>query len=366
MKTLFIIPALSRLWGGTTVAVLNSFYALRAQGADIELWSTRRDDDVISDDVLSDPKIRFFDSYTSWRYSPALMHALRRDIRDFDIVHIHGMWLYPHLMAAKLAKKMGVPYIISPHGMIEADALARKGLKKRVYWTLLEKTNFQNASAIHAITENEAAQTAALAPSKQTFIIPNGIETLPHNPKAAFPKEPTILFVGRLHPIKGLDRLIRAVALLNARLIVAGDGDVEYKKYIYDLTNELGVNDKVEFLGFVGKEQKRNLYAEASFICVPSHSEVLSLVALEAISCGLPVVISKACYFDDIKTHGAGMVIEDNDPSTIKDGIERMLLSDLEAMSQNAFELSQKYSLSSMADKMLSEYGKISRLQRNK
>ena len=343
------------------MAVLNSFYALRAQGADIELWSTRRDDDVISDDVLSDPKIRFFDSYTSWRYSPALMHALRRDIRDFDIVHIHGMWLYPHLMAAKLAKKMGVPYIISPHGMIEADALARKGLKKRVYWTLLEKTNFQNASAIHAITENEAAQTAALAPSKQTFIIPNGIETLPHNPKAAFPKEPTILFVGRLHPIKGLDRLIRAVALLDARLIVAGDGDVEYKKYIYDLADELGLNDKVEFLGFVGKEQKRDLYARASFICVPSHSEVLSLVALEAIAHGLPVLISKACHFDDINAHGAGMVIEDNEPLTIKDGIERMLSSDLEAMSQNAFELSQKYALDTVASTLLLEYEKTLR-----
>ena len=74
MKTLFIIPALSRLWGGTTVAVLNSFYALRAQGADIELWSARRGDDEISDDVAQDTKIRFFDSIYAMRLHCKHLH----------------------------------------------------------------------------------------------------------------------------------------------------------------------------------------------------------------------------------------------------------------------------------------------------
>jgi glycosyltransferase involved in cell wall biosynthesis len=244
--------------------------------------------------------------------------------------------------------------------MVEADALARKALKKRLYWELIEKHSFQNASAIHAITENEAAQIARLVSSKHTFVIPNGIETVPHNPKVAFPKEPTILFIGRLHPIKALDRLMMAIAVLDVRLIVAGDGEAEHKKYIYDLVDKLNIGEKIEFLGFVGMEQKKALYEKASFICVPSHSEVLSLVALEAISYGLPVLISKACHFDDIRTHGAGIVIEDNEPSSIAMGIERMLSIDLLALSQNAFELSKKYSLSSMVSKMVAEYGKIS------
>lgn len=358
MKTLFIISSLSRLWGGTTVAVLNSFYTLQALGADIELWSAWRDGDEIAYDVAQHPKIRFFDSYTSWRYSPKLARALQERIKEFDIVHIHGMWLYPHLVAARVAKKMGVPHIISPHGMIEADALARKGLKKRIYWSLLEKSSFQNASAIHAITKNEKKRALELAPSTPVFVLPNGIETLPDNPKVAFPKEPTILFVGRLHPIKGLDRLLRAVVLLDVRLIVAGDGDEEYKKYIYDLTNELGLKDRVEFLGFVDKETKAKLYAKASLLAVPSHSEVLSLVALEAISYGLPVLISRACHFDEIVESGAGIVIDDNEPSSIASGIRRMLSCDLFMMSKNAFLLSRRYSLQTVCSKLLLEYEK--------
>jgi glycosyltransferase involved in cell wall biosynthesis len=325
----------------------------------MSIWSTRRDDDEIADDVVQHPKIRFFDSYTSWRYSPGLAVALQERIREFDIVHIHGMWLYPHFAAAKAAKKLNVPYIISPHGMVEADALARKALKKRLYWELIEKYSFQNASVIHAITENEAAQVARLVSPKHTFVIPNGIETLSHNPKVAFPKEPTILFIGRLHPIKGLDRLMMAIADLDVRLLVAGDGEAEYKKHIYDLVGKLNIGKKVEFLGFVDKEQKKALYEKASFVCVPSHSEVLSLVALEAISHGLPVLISKACHFDEIKRHGAGIVIEDNEPSTIAMGIKWMLSSDLLVISQNAFELSQEYSLNSIARRLIAKYNEL-------
>lgn len=77
MTILFIIPSLSRLWGGTTVAVLNSFYALRAQGVDVRLWSARREDDEIAPEVASDPYVRFFDSHTGWRYSKELKEALR-------------------------------------------------------------------------------------------------------------------------------------------------------------------------------------------------------------------------------------------------------------------------------------------------
>ena len=365
MTILFIVPSLSRLWGGTTVAVLSSFYALRAQGMKVELWSARRDGDEIAPEVLADPDIRFFDSHTSWRYSSGLKKALEQEAKCFDIIHIHGMWLYPHFIAAKVAARQGVPYIISPHGMIEADALARKGLKKRIYWELIEKHNFQNATTIHAITENEKNQISKLVPAKPCFVLPNGIETLEANPKSLFPDNPTILFVGRIHPKKALDRLIEALMdIPNTRLIVAGDGDEAYKKEILALVDRLGISKRVEFLGFVGKMAKVELYAKASFLAVPSHSEVLSLVALEAISHGLPVLISRACHFDDIGQNGAGVVMKDNEPSSIADGVRQMLSSDLYGMSKSAFRLSQKYSLDTVSSRLLLEYEKI--LQANK
>ncbi len=361
MKILFITPSLSKLWGGTTAAVLNLFYALRTGGADIELWSTRRDDDEISDDVAQDLKIRFFDSHTSWRYSSSMGNALSHSIGNFDIVHIHGMWLYPHFAAAKAAKKLNIPYVISPHGMVEAEALARKGLKKRVYWSLLERANFQNASAIHAITQNEKNQISILASPKIVFVLPNGVKVQLHNLKNSFPSTPLVLFIGRLHPIKGLDGLLRATAALDIRLVVAGDGDSGYKKYIHGLVKELSIGDRVDFLGFVCKEQKIDLYAKASFICVPSHSEVLSLVALEAITYGMPIVVSRSCHFDDIEKFGAGVVIKDNKPDTIARAVVEMLSSDLHTMSQNAFMLSQKYSIINIASALLLEYKKILR-----
>lgn len=359
MTILFIIPSLSRLWGGTTVAVLGSFYALRAQGVKVELWSARRDGDEIAPEVSSDPDIRFFDSKTSWRYSGGLKEALERGAKGFDILHIHGMWLYPHFIAAKVASSQGVPYIISPHGMVEEDALARKGLKKKIYWRLLEKNSFLRSSAIHAITENEKLQISKLVPNKPCFVLPNGIETLGANPKSFFPDPPVILFVGRLHPIKALDRLIEALMdIPAASLIVAGDGDAGYKKEILALVDRLGLADRVEFLGFVDKGAKIQLYAKSSLLAVPSHSEVLSLVALEAISYGLPVLISRACHFDEIGESGAGIVIDDNEPSSIASGIRRMLSCDLFMMSKNAFLLSQKYSLQTACSKLLLEYEK--------
>lgn len=359
MTILFILPSLSRLWGGTTTAVLNLFYTLRASGVNIKLWSAQREDDEINDEVLNDKDIRFFDSKTSWRYSPSLKKALKEEIKRFDIVHIHGMWLYPHLIAARIASLQGISYIISPHGMVEVDALARKALRKKIYWHLLERSSFEGASVIHAITKNEKLQVSKLLPKKPCFVVPNGIEALEANPKLYFPENPTIVFIGRIHPIKGLDRLIMAVSdIPYVKLIVAGDGEEGYKREILALVERFALVDRIEFLGFVDKEKKAKLYAKASLLAVPSHSEVLSLVALEAISYGLPVLISRACHFDEIGESGAGIVIDDNEPSSIASGIRRMLSCDLFMMSKNAFLLSQKYSLQTACSKLLLEYEK--------
>ena len=111
MKILFIAPSLCALWGGTTVAILSIYHALKKQGAWIELWSTRSEHDKISPELLDDKDIKFFDSVTNWRYSINLQNELERRVREFDIAHIHGMWLYPHYVAAKIAKKYSIPYL---------------------------------------------------------------------------------------------------------------------------------------------------------------------------------------------------------------------------------------------------------------
>ncbi|MGP1579433.1 MAG: glycosyltransferase [Wolinella sp.] len=359
-KILFVNPSLSRLWGGLTFAVLNLFYSLKEAGIDVELWSARVSGDEIPSEILSDHSIKLFTAEPHWRYSSALKNELELRIGEFDVVHIHGMWLYPHFIASKVAYRAGVPYVISSHGMIQANALKQKWLKKKIYWWLFERISFKRAGAIHTIATREYEQAKKLMPAVYSFLLPNGNSLLPKNPKVSFPNEPVILFVGRLHQLKGIDRLITALkAIPKARLIIAGDGDVAYKNELFGLVRHMGLVDRVEFVGFVDQQAKAALYQRASFLALASHTEVKSLVALEAISHGLPVLITRACDFDEIESHNAGIVIENNTPETIAHGIARMMSLNLSAVSQCAFSLAQKYSLEHVAEIMLGKYEQI-------
>ncbi len=363
MKILMITPSLSKKWGGTTTSLMNFYRGLTADNS-IEckivsiITADERND--IDEEISNNPDFLLFNVEKSvWRNSKLLNIFLKENAKSYDLIWIHTLWTGATFNAAKYANKYNIPYIITPHGMIESSSLERKAIKKKLYWSLVEKNIFNKAAAVHCITEAESVAAQKLTNTK-TFVIPNAVKK-----QSFINKEHHILknicFIGRFHEKKALDLLLQALSEINdINLIVAGGGDKEYEEYIYTLIEKLGLKGRVKFNGFADESLKKWIYTNSAFLVLPSHTEGLSMVGLESVMHSTPVLTTKKCNFDAVEHYNAGMVMEDNTPPTIKKYILQMLEGDIKQMSKNSHRLAnEKYSIDSVTHLMLKELKKI-------
>lgn len=358
-----IIPSVSKKWGGTTTSIMNFYNGISRHdhiNCTVVTTVTEEEKGEISNEILENKDFILFPTESSsWRHSKEFKKYLQDNIIHFDIIWIHALWTGTTFYAAKFANKYNIPYIVTPHGMIEPDALKRKGLKKKIYWTLIEKKIFDKASAIHCITDAESTYALELTKTKN-FVIPNGIEEelfleKQHN------QLKSLCFIGRFHEKKALDLFLKAIAQIDSvTLFVAGGGDQVYEDYIYALVETLNIRDRVEFKGFANKETKKEMFEKSAFLVLPSHTEGLSMVGLESVMNSTPVLTTRKCNFDEVEQYSAGMVMENNNPETIREYILKMFESNIEVMSKNAHKLAmEKYSINSVSDKILIEFNKI-------
>ena len=262
----------------------------------------------------------------SWRYVPGGDRKLKQAVKQADVIHLHGIWMWVQWSAARAARQQGKPFVLSVHGMLEPWIWHRQSwlnqLKKNIYWHLLAYPAFRNASVIHAISTIEA-ETLSKYFIKGDFRRGSlKIEVIPHSldlesidrilgdiatkdtpDNSVHPRslnsdhhDPYILFLGRLHPVKGIDLLIKSFANLNPtgiNLKIAGFSEpreAAYMAHLQQLVKEAGIERRVQFLGAVRGNQKWELYQNAWIFCLPSHSEVIGLVNLEAAACRTPVI----------------------------------------------------------------------------
>ncbi len=363
MKILMVTPSLSKKWGGTTTSLMNFYKGLTADNSiECKIVSVITEDEKndIDEEIINNSDFTLFNAKKSfWRNSSKLNSFLNKNIHSYDLVWIHTLWTGATYNAAKYANKHSIPYIITPHGMLEGSALERKALKKKLYGFFVEKNIFNNATAIHCITQTESSAVKELTETKN-FIIPNAVEEQPFLDKK-MSSEKNICFIGRFHEKKALDLLLQAIAQMDdIRLLVAGGGDEEYEKLIYSLVESLGLKERVDFKGFADESLKKEIYAKSAFLVLPSHTEGLSMVGLESVMHSTPVLTTRKCNFDEVEQYNAGMVMEDNEPAMIKEFIEKMMASDLALMSVNSHKLAmEKYSIPSVANTMLKELQKI-------
>jgi len=227
-----------------------------------------------------------------WCYSNELKKILKE--QHSDVFHIHGIWMYPQYIASKIAYEKSIPYLITPHGMLESRLWEKSTLKKKLYFNLLIKKYFLNANAIHAITPNEQNNLYKLFQHKNIQVIPNSISYTEIDSFGIIKQstEKYILFVGRLHPIKGIDLLLKAFANVNpknVKLKIAGPAN-NYQHELIELVKDLDIESKVEFLGMVSGIEKYQLYKDAWVFVAPSYSEVVGMVNLEAGVLETPVI----------------------------------------------------------------------------
>lgn len=241
-----------------------------------------------------------------------------------DLIHIHSLWHYPGYAAAQQARKYETPTLISPRGTLQGWSLRQKRLKKAIYTHFIQRRLMSAASACHALTDTERSELEAFGVHSRIRVCPNGVTCPPLSPndgrlfRSEFSQlgdSPFILFLGRLHPKKGVDLLLRAFLAVvrdlpeGTALVLAGPDDSGLVQQLQRQAQQSGFADRVFFTGLLDDTLKFSAMRAARFLVHPSHSEGLSLVSLEALAAGLPMVVSKRCNLDDV--HGRiGLVVE--------------------------------------------------------
>jgi glycosyltransferase involved in cell wall biosynthesis len=250
---------------------------------------------------------------------------LRDNLPAFDLVHVHQLWRPVTSLAAVAARRLRVPYLITPHNTLTRFALGQKRAKKALARWLLWDRIFAGASGFHALNELEAAEIHACArPRSRVFVIPNGVsldefaaplEMTASVPAALSPADgprPFVLSLGRLHESKGADLLLDAFATLSAvypRLQLAYAGpDFGIRSALERRAAELRLSERTHFLGEVSGSERLWLLRNAVCLAQPSKNEGNSLSILEAMACARPVVISDRCKFPEVARERAGLI----------------------------------------------------------
>jgi glycosyltransferase involved in cell wall biosynthesis len=297
-------------YGGTIVSVHGLCAALAARGHDVHVFTTSVDGPADSavphgEPVLLDGvHVWYFRSRFLRRlyYAPAMSPQLREQVRSFEVVHTHAIYLWPLWAAGRAAVAAGVPHVISPRGMLEKALIERQtALWKSLLIAFVEKPRFESASAIHVTSARERDQALPFGFNFPPFHeVANGVGGVaapvqPPSPRIAAlaARRPYLLFLGRINWKKGFDRMVAALALApSATLVVAGTDEDGYQATVEALARTHGVAHRLLFVGEVLGADKHAAIAGAGALILPSYSENFGNVVLEAWAHGCPVIVS--------------------------------------------------------------------------
>ncbi|MGH8647388.1 MAG: glycosyltransferase [Gammaproteobacteria bacterium] len=255
--------------------------------------------------------------------APAARCHLATLCTEQQVFHLHGVWEPMLLAAASFAHRSGKPYVVMPHGMLDPYSLTRSRLKKKIALALAYRRMLNHAAFLHMLNEEESKLIEPLGLRAAKRIIPNGIflqeiESLPE--KGSFRRlhpqlanKPFVLFLSRLHHKKGLDYLADAFAKVASRhdrvqLVVAGPDGGEEAPFRARV-QQVGLSDRVHLVGPIYGRDKYAALVDATCFCLSSRQEGFSMAILEAMACGVPVVISENCHFPQVAQARAGLVV---------------------------------------------------------
>lgn len=336
MKILQVVSALGPIYGGPSKIVVELAQAIGRAGPHVDLVTTDANginqmDVPIATWIDSDGcRIQFFPyvhQLGEYKFSWSLSRWLYSHVSNYDLVHVQAIFTYPSLLAYCACYRHQVPYIVAPHGMLEPWAMSYKQLKKRLYYSFVEKLGLESANALHMTATPEAQRAADLKLGSPQVVIPNGIhrrdfDDLPTSETflQCFPAlrgKQLILFLGRIDPKKGLDLLAPAFARVHqlfpeAHLVVAGPDNIGFLSTAEEYFSRAGCLDAVTFVGMLMGELKMSALAAADIYVAPSHSEGFSMSVLEAMASGLPCVITTGCNFPEAATANAARVVNIN------------------------------------------------------
>ncbi|MCL0082944.1 glycosyltransferase [Thermodesulfovibrionales bacterium] len=386
MKILHIAISLAPEWGGPTKVVAGLTETLAKKGVEVALFAPVEKGDEAKIIRPKGVNSRLFEQgfFAQWwpGYSSGLAKAVAQEVEQFDIVHIHELWSYPHFMACRAARRAKKPYIVTIYGGLEPWAINHKAFKKRIYSALIQRRILQKAVALQAMTDEEVKHIRAFGVDTRIVVIPNGIdpEEFQQFPsredlKGLYPElkgKKVVLFLSRIHPIKGLDLFAKAFGKVverrdDIRLLIAGPDNDGYQAQVKKMLEIESALDKVIFTGMLTGREKLAALGGADLFVLPSYSEGFSMAILEAMICGLPVIITHSCNFPEVAEAEAGIVI-DSDPEQLAEALTRLIDNPQlrEEMGDNGRRLiKERFTCDKIADQMIQLYQDVLRLRVN-
>jgi glycosyltransferase involved in cell wall biosynthesis len=378
MRVLHVVGSLDAHVGGSTTAGVETAGYLRRLGVDAVVagtWESPAAADYIRADWPELP-IHGFGRRVPHHYwhSPALRSWLREETGSYDLVSVHGLFKFPFVDAARVARRRDVPYLVQPHSSLDPYDLQKHRPFKAVFGPVVVRPMLNHAAGVLVTTERERDRLVTWGAKPQVDVLPLPVSapTVPGDgPRFRaghdIPADAeVVLFLSRLHRKKGLERLFDAVARLSARrprvvLAVAGTGRPEYESQLHDAAKAAGGAARVVWLGHLTGDDKWDAYAGADVFVLPSENENFGIVLLEALMARTPAVVSHEVYLSDELTD-VGVTVCALDV----DAIERALagvLADPEAALQRAATAQRfvldRYDPTSVAGRTLALYERV-------
>ena len=321
-RWMHVVSHLDPRFGGLSTVVPELAAALTVSSADsAEIAAFCIANEAIPSPSASVSLTRWPISRGAWLH-PDLAARFRKAVSEADGVHIHGLWEQSTLIAARTARALGKPYVLSAHGMLDPWALANKRVKKLLYAGLVERRNVAGAGCLHALTASEAQDYRRFGSRAPVAIIPNGVNVPEHaTPELFLERFPALrtrrllLFLGRIHYKKGVDVLVRAWAQLaasfpDAHLVLAGPDFEGTQTRTEALVGDLDLASRITFTGMLRDHMKWSALSAAQLFVLPSLSEGFSVSVLEAMGIGLPVLITEACHLPEVSELSAGWLTQ--------------------------------------------------------
>lgn len=317
-----VSSGVGRSAGGLFYAVSSLCKALDAGGTEVSVFGAGQG--FCADDraVWHPVPVETYRAFGPLSSSPGLRRLLAGS--GAEVVHQHGIWLDDQWAALQWQKRTGRPVVLSPHGMLDPWAVRNAAWKKRIVGALFANESLRKATCLHALCRSELDAIRAYGLENPVAVIPNGV-ALPNlfseNLKPRTEK-PTLLFLGRIHPKKGLKELIEAWSQtpVGWRLVIAGWDDGGYEQ---GLRAQAAGLDAIEFVGPKFGQEKEALLRSADAFVLPSFSEGLPMSVLEAWSYGLPVAMTDFCNLPEGFQADAAVRIAP-DPESIAQGLAQL------------------------------------------
>lgn len=348
MRILHVIANLAPRYGGPAKACVEMARVVARLGHEVQIFTTNQDGPgelavpldrpVIKDGV----EIHYFPIQPPrfWGASWPLARALSQKIKEFDLVHIHSLYLFHDLAAGHYCRQGGVPYLIRPHGTLDPYIQRRHRWRKAVMEAWFENRNLRQAAALHFTSEEEMRLAAPFTGNTPGAVVPLGVDLRefqelpePGRFRERFPEigpKRIILFLGRINFKKGLDLLVQALARVvrhrqDVHLVLAGPDDDGWGARVKEWLKGAGLLGCATFTGMLLGEEKLAALRDAQMFVLPSYSENFGLAVIEALACGLPVVISdKVNIWREVAAAGAGLVVP-CEAASLAAALERLL-----------------------------------------